>query len=89
MVFLNPKKNTLLFPKANFVTIDAAEHDKKIAVILGLTHIINIAFANILAKDEKISEVKIVGNIIVGKTQRLNDSNIFFTLIQLPDSFVL
>ena len=44
-----------LFPKANFVTIDAAEHDKKIAVILGLTHLINIAFANILAKDEKIS----------------------------------
>ena len=45
----------LLFPKANFVTIDAAEHDKKIAVILGLTHLINVAFANILAKDEKIS----------------------------------
>ena len=44
-----------LFPKANFVTIDAIEHDKKIAVILGLTHLINIAFANILAKDEKIS----------------------------------
>ena len=44
----------MLFPKANFVTIDAAEHDKKIAVILGLTHLINIAFANILAKDEKI-----------------------------------
>jgi len=45
----------LLFPGANFVTIDADEHDKKIAVILGLTHLINIAFANILAKDEKIS----------------------------------
>jgi len=45
----------LLFPKANFVTIDAIEHDKKIAVILGFTHLINIAFANILAKDEKIS----------------------------------
>jgi len=45
----------LLFPKANFVTIDAIEHDKKIAVILGLTHLINIAFANILAKDDKIS----------------------------------
>ena len=45
----------LLFPKANFVTIDATEHDKKIAVILGLTHLVNIAFANILAKDEKIS----------------------------------
>ena len=45
----------LLFPKAKFVTIDAIEHDKKIAVILGLTHLINIAFAKILAKDEKIS----------------------------------
>ena len=44
----------LLFPKANFVTIDAVEHDKKIAVILGLTHLINIVFANILAKDDKI-----------------------------------
>jgi len=44
-----------LFPGANFVTIDVTEHDKKIAVILGLTHLINIAFANILAKDEKIS----------------------------------
>ena len=43
-----------LFPKANFVTIDATEHDKKIAVILGLTHLINIVFANILAKDDKI-----------------------------------
>ena len=43
-----------LFPDANFVTIDSAEHDKKIAIILGLTHLINIAFANILAKDEKI-----------------------------------
>ena len=45
----------LLFPKANFVTIDATEHDKKIAVILGLTHLINIAFASVLADDEKIS----------------------------------
>ena len=43
----------LLFPKANFVTIDAAEHDKKIAVILGLTHLINIVFAKIIAKDDK------------------------------------
>ena len=44
-----------LFPGANFVTIDTIEHDKKIAVILGLTHLINIAFANIIAKDDKIS----------------------------------
>ncbi|HSD04377.1 MAG TPA: prephenate dehydrogenase [Nitrosopumilaceae archaeon] len=44
-----------LFSEANFVTIDAAEHDKKIAVILGMTHLINLVFANILAKDEKLS----------------------------------
>ena len=43
-----------LFPDGNFVTIDSTEHDKKIAIILGLTHLINIAFANILAKDDKI-----------------------------------
>jgi prephenate dehydrogenase len=42
-----------LFEGANFVTIDAAEHDKKIAVILGLTHMINLVFANIISKDEK------------------------------------
>lgn len=44
-----------LFPDANFVTIDASEHDKKIAVILGLTHLLNLCFANIISKDEKIS----------------------------------
>lgn len=44
-----------LFEGANFVTIDAIEHDKKIAIILGLTHLVNLAFANILAKDDKIS----------------------------------
>ena len=44
-----------LFVGANFVTIDSTEHDKKIALILGLTHLLNIAFANILAKDDKIS----------------------------------
>jgi len=49
---LNIAKN--LFPDGNFVTIDSTEHDKKIAMILGLTHLINIAFANILAKDDKI-----------------------------------
>jgi len=44
-----------LFGGANFVTIDAAEHDKKIAVILGLTHLMNLVFANIISKDEKIN----------------------------------
>ncbi len=44
-----------LFAGANFVTIDAAEHDKKIAVILGLTHLVNLVFANIISKDEKVN----------------------------------
>ena len=43
-----------LFVGANFVTIDANEHDKKIAVILGLTHLLNLVFANIVSKDEKM-----------------------------------
>ena len=44
-----------LFEGANFVTIDAAEHDKKIAIILGLTHLMNLVFANIISKDDKSS----------------------------------
>ena len=44
-----------LFEGANFVTIDANEHDKKIAVILGLTHLVNLVFANVISKDEKIT----------------------------------
>ncbi|MEK0319153.1 MAG: prephenate dehydrogenase/arogenate dehydrogenase family protein [Nitrosopumilus sp.] len=43
-----------LFEGANFVTIDAVEHDKKIAVILGLTHLVNLVFAKIISKDEKM-----------------------------------
>jgi len=43
-----------LFQGANFVTIDTTEHDKKIAIILGLTHLMNIAYAKILAKDETV-----------------------------------
>ena len=44
-----------LFEGANFVTIDAVEHDKKIAVILGLTHLMNLVFVNIISKDEKMN----------------------------------
>ncbi|MGI0082263.1 MAG: prephenate dehydrogenase/arogenate dehydrogenase family protein [Nitrosopumilaceae archaeon] len=44
-----------LFSEANFVAIDAAEHDKKIAMILGMPHLVNLVLANILAKDDKFS----------------------------------
>ena len=76
-----------LFPGANFVTIDAVEHDKKIAVILGLTHLINIAFANILAKDEKISLTeKMAGTTF--KAQRIIAESILTESAELIETIV-
>lgn len=40
-----------LFAGANFVTIDSHEHDKKMAIILGLTHLINLCFASVVSKE--------------------------------------
>ncbi len=40
-----------LFKGANFVAIDASEHDKKIAIILGLPHLVNLCFASVISKD--------------------------------------
>jgi len=77
----------LLFPGANFVTIDAIEHDKKIGVILGLTHLINIAFANILAKDEKISLTeKMAGTTF--KAQRIVAESILTESAELIETIV-
>ena len=77
----------LLFPGANFVTIDAVEHDKKIGVILGLTHLINIAFANILAKDEKISLTeKMAGTTF--KAQRIIAESILTESAELIETIV-
>jgi len=77
----------LLFPGANFVTIDSDEHDKKIAVILGLTHLINIAFANILAKDEKISLTeKMAGTTF--KAQRIIAESILTESAELIETIV-
>ena len=47
-----------LFPDAAFVSIDAAEHDKKIALILGMTHLVNLSLANILGKEENFPLVE-------------------------------
>lgn len=40
-----------LFAGASFVTIDSAEHDKKVATILGLPHLLNLCFASVISKD--------------------------------------
>lgn len=42
-----------LFAGASFVTIDSSEHDKKIATILGLPHLINLCFASVISKDSR------------------------------------
>jgi len=47
-----------LFPDATFVSIDAVEHDKKIALILGMTHLVNLSLANILGKEENFPLVE-------------------------------
>ena len=82
---LNVVRN--LFPDGNFVTIDSTEHDKKIATILGLTHLINIAFANILAKDDKITlTVKMAGTTF--KAQKILAESIMTESPELIESII-
>jgi len=59
-----------LFSEANFVQIDATEHDKKIAIILGMTHLVNLILANILAKEENFTLVEKMGGTTF-KVQKL------------------
>jgi Prephenate dehydrogenase len=76
-----------LFPDGNFVTIDSTEHDKKIAMIVGLTHLINIAFANILAKDDKISLTeKMAGNTF--KAQKILAESIMTESPELIENII-
>ena len=76
-----------LFVGATFVTIDSTEHDKKIALILGLTHLLNIAFANILAKDEKISLTeKMAGTTF--KAQKLISESILTESSELIETII-
>ena len=81
----------LLFPAAKFVTIDAIEHDKKIAMILGLTHLINIAFANILANDEqtslteKMSGTTFIAQKIIAESILTESPELIETIISNPE----
>ncbi len=76
-----------LFSEANFVTIDAAEHDKKIAVILGMTHLVNLALANILAKDEKISLTEKMSGTTF-KAQKILTSSIMTEAPELIETII-
>ena len=76
-----------LFEGANFVTIDAIEHDKKIAVILGLTHLMNLAFANILSKDDKISLTERMSGTTF-KIQKILSESIMTESVELIETII-
>lgn len=76
-----------LFPDASFVQIDATEHDKKIAIILGMTHLVNLALANILAKEENFSLVeKMAGTTF--KAQKLLTAGIMTESPELIETII-
>ncbi|MDE1766914.1 MAG: prephenate dehydrogenase/arogenate dehydrogenase family protein [Thaumarchaeota archaeon] len=76
-----------LFPEASFVQIDAAEHDKKIAIILGMTHLVNLALANILAKEENFTLVeKMAGTTF--KAQKLLTAGIMTESPELIETII-
>ena len=76
-----------LFGEANFVQIDATEHDKKIAIILGMTHLVNLALANILAKEENFGLVeKMAGTTF--KAQRILTAGIMTESPELIETII-
>ncbi|MDE1863137.1 MAG: prephenate dehydrogenase/arogenate dehydrogenase family protein [Thaumarchaeota archaeon] len=76
-----------LFPEASFVQIDATEHDKKIAIILGMTHLVNLALANILAKEENFTLVeKMAGTTF--KAQKLLTAGIMTESPELIETII-
>ncbi|MDI1495425.1 MAG: Prephenate dehydrogenase [Cenarchaeum symbiont of Oopsacas minuta] len=76
-----------LLAGANFVTIDANEHDKRIASILGLTHMVNLIFANIISKDEKSGLTDKMSGVTF-KTQKILAESILTESPQLIESII-
>lgn len=76
-----------LFSEANFVQIDATEHDKKIAIILGMTHLTNLALANILAKEENFSLVEKMSGTTF-KSQKLLTAGIMTESPELIETII-
>jgi len=76
-----------LFSEASFVQIDANEHDKKIAIILGMTHLVNLVLANILAKEENFSLVEKMGGTTF-KAQKLLTAGIMTESQELIETII-
>ncbi|MHB8546452.1 MAG: prephenate dehydrogenase/arogenate dehydrogenase family protein [Nitrosotalea sp.] len=76
-----------LFEEANFVQIDATEHDKKIAIVLGMPHLVNLALANIFAKEENFTLVeKMAGTTF--KAQKLLTAGIMTEPQELIETII-
>ena len=76
-----------LFEEANFVQIDATEHDKKIAMVLGMPHLVNLALANIFAKEENFALVeKMAGTTF--KAQKLLTTGIMTEPQELIETII-
>ena len=76
-----------LFEEANFVQIDAVEHDKKIAIVLGMPHLVNLALANIFAKEENFALVeKMAGTTF--KAQKLLTTGIMTEPQELIETII-
>ncbi len=77
----------MLFDGATFVTIDASEHDKKMAMILGLTHLVNMVFASIISKDVSASlTAKMSGTTF--RTQKILSESIMTSSPELIETIV-
>ena len=76
-----------LFPDATFVSIDAAEHDKKMAMVLGMTHLVNLSLANILSKEENFTLVeKMAGTTF--KAQKILTAGIMTESAELLETII-
>jgi prephenate dehydrogenase len=81
-----------IFKGASFITVDVDEHDKIVAVVLGLTHLMNAILAKILADEKELARFKEVA----GTTYRLqsmltesimNDEPDLFTSLIMSNSY--
>jgi len=76
-----------IFNGASFVIVDVDEHDKIVAVVLGLTHLTNAVLARILANEREISRFKEVAGttyklqLLLTESIMNDDSDLFTSLI--------
>lgn len=77
---------------ASFVTVDVKDHDKMIAIILGLTHLNNAILAKIMSEENELKRLK----EIAGSTYKvqslltesiMNDEPTLFTSLLISNSY--